>query len=131
MAAAEKMCEFEENGFYGYEMYEFKRNHIQIHPSHRKKFKGSRCVLTIRPREKVIAYKKFGWSSYEKGHYVPSGARVTMDYEFLFVTDNPLLQGCVKGHYWNSTRELGKTIRKLKRMVGGSKYLTIVREYKK
>lgn len=46
MAAIEKTCEF--SGEYpGWKMYEYKRNHIQIMPHHRKKFRGQKAVLYI------------------------------------------------------------------------------------
>lgn len=46
MAACEKVCEF--SGEYpGHEMYNFKRNHIQIMPKFRKEFRGHKATLHI------------------------------------------------------------------------------------
>lgn len=50
MAAFEKICEYSGN-YTGYEMYGFKRNHIQVEPKYRKNFRGMKAVLTISPKE--------------------------------------------------------------------------------
>lgn len=46
MAGVEKVCEF--SGEYpGYEMYKYKRNHIQVMPHYRKEFRGHEAVLYV------------------------------------------------------------------------------------
>lgn len=53
MAGIEKVCEF--SGEYpGWEMYGYKRNHIQIMPKYRKEFRGHEAVLFVFEREYII-----------------------------------------------------------------------------
>lgn len=47
MAAIEKICEYSGN-YTGWEMYGFKRNHIQVEPQYRKFFRGKKAILTIK-----------------------------------------------------------------------------------
>lgn len=53
MAGIEKVCEF--SGEYpGWEMYGYKRNHIQIMPKYRKEFRGHEAVLYVFEREWIV-----------------------------------------------------------------------------
>lgn len=47
MAGIEKICEYSGN-YTGWEMYGFKRNHIQVEPQYRKFFRGKKAILTIK-----------------------------------------------------------------------------------
>ncbi|ENR0918791.1 hypothetical protein ACETM9_003600 [Salmonella enterica] len=61
MAAIEKVCEF--SGEYpGGEMYGFKRNHIQIMPKHRKKFRGHKAVLFVF-KNRLIVNRSWGYET--------------------------------------------------------------------
>ena len=50
------------------------------------------------------------------------------EYTYSLNFDQDELQGIVEGKYLNYTYDLGTTIRKLKRLVGGNKYLTVKKE---
>lgn len=58
MAGAEKVCEF--SGEYpSWEMYKYKRNHIQIMPKYRKEFRGKNAVLYVIKRDLLVDYGDF------------------------------------------------------------------------
>lgn len=58
MAGIEKVCEF--SGEYpGWEMYDYKRNHIQVMPKYRKEFRGKDAVLYVVKRDLLVDYGNF------------------------------------------------------------------------
>lgn len=64
MAAIEKVCEFS-NEYPGGEMWNFKRNHIQIMPKYRKLFRGHKATLHIFEDGLKEVYKSGGYSDAE------------------------------------------------------------------
>lgn len=114
-------------------MYAYKRNHIQIHPKHRKLFRGNHAVLIIK-KTRQLALHRYGFvrglDNQITLKYFPltKSERLVDEYAYTLVVTNPDLLGRVNGQYENTTFELGKTIRKLKRLVG-SKNLTIKKAY--
>ena len=132
----EKVCEF--SGEYpGFLMYSYKRNHIQIMPKYRKKFKGAKAILHIFKPEVCCVYKSGGYStasqrdfkSLKKNGVIKSstfegflkewypGTKVKNKHEFCLKVEDISLQGEVQGNYFNSTFDLKDTIKRLKRML--------------
>lgn len=111
-------------------MYSWKRNSIQIQPKNRKYFKHKNAVLTIDSKEQIFIYKSGGYTTIDENnheifkHYeFLKMGKICWQYEYtLYVPD---VLGNVDGKYINWSSELGVVIRKLKRLVGGSKYLKI------
>lgn len=146
MAGIEKVCEF--SGEYpGWEMKEYKHNLIQIMPKYRKLFKKKKAKLKFTGVEymtrmgknhcKFFSYGneeqhkeyykclKMGLSK-EDAAYVAFGRpwhRPALEYNYSLITDDPDLQGQVKGVYANYTYNKGTVRRKLQRLVGGKRYL--------
>lgn len=58
MAAIEKICEFS-GEYVGYEMYDFKRNHIQISPEYRKEFRGKTATLYVFKSDLYVEHKGY------------------------------------------------------------------------
>lgn len=137
MAGIEKICEF--SGDYpGHDMYSYKRNHIQIVPKYRKKFRGAKHTLYVK---KGDMYAESKWGSfihviskeqYVKQNYdrwydcyqeyveecIQNGSRrLVREYEYCLVVDDRKLSGNVLGCYFNQSTEFGKVKRKLKRML--------------
>ena len=115
MAGIEKICEF--SGEYpGSEMYEYKRNHIQICPKYRKLFRGADFELVVTSKELNFVHKQ-GWSmSYNPDHN-PINCKIMTEYWFKLLVSDPELQGNVKGVYANWTYDLKDTVKRLKRML--------------
>lgn len=128
MAGIEKICEF--SGEYNdSEMYKWKRNHIQIKPEYRKNFKG--CPMML------IFYKP--WPD-EDPMMMFDGRRCIdvnmVEYDLIINPDDPnsewydKLAGNVNGVYHNwyyaPLHNKMTVIRKLRRLVGGKKFLTVV-----
>ena len=66
MAGIEKTCEFSGN-YTGWDMYGFKRNHIQVEPQYRKFFRGKKAVLTFKIRGEALRFK-YGSGKNEIGY---------------------------------------------------------------
>lgn len=134
MAGIEKVCEFSDE-YIGPEMYEFKRNHIQIHPRCRKQFRGATHTLFI---ETVKPYFNTGlggltqFNPESKNHFDPPfesvfdyidyvryfyGWRLTKKFDFNLRVEDPHLAGRVDGNYWETTTDLPSLKRRLKRML--------------
>lgn len=134
MAGIEKICEFS-GEHSAYAMYSYKRNHIQIIPKFRVKFRGADATLNIFKPTDILMYS-FG--SYErvmsnhKDSYNPPfnstkdyinyrkkthGMRHLKDYDFALCVSNEELMGRVGGVYINNTYDLKSTKRRLKRML--------------
>jgi len=135
MAGIEKICEFSDQ-YPGWEMYGFKRNHIQVMPEFRKLFRGADATLVIKSA-KVIEVRFFGRGysystpcEYELADYFDfdvttyreyqeyKGERFLIEYEYVLVVKDKHLQGTVRGKYFNHTMKLSTVKRKLKRMIG-------------
>ena len=103
MAAVEKICEF--SGDYpGSDMYIYKKDHIQIMPKYRKKFRNANAVFiyTKNPYKNVL----------------------TKEYDYcLFVFDKKL-QGNIEGMYFNHSSNFFETKKNMKKLVS-SKLLFI------
>ena len=125
MAGFEKCCEMgteiPENE--SWNMYYWKENLIQVHPSKRKLFRGKVARLIIHEGRWVSALK-VGGKIYSYGtpseHYplLKNEKFIKQWFYTLKVYDQEVL-GNVGGEYYNWTFELGTTIRKLKELVGG------------
>lgn len=133
MAGIEKICEL--SGEYpGWEMRAFKRNHIQIMPHHRKKFRGAKATLTIEFDElRVYDRWRGGYSRacpwrlmdydfaidwfFEAEHHYEK-QRFVVAYKYTLQVEDEHLQGEVQGKYVEWTTEIGSTVRRLKRMIG-------------
>ena len=111
-------------------MYSWKRNSIQVQPKNRKYFKHKNAVLTIDSKEQIFLYKSGGYTTIDENNYeifrqyeILKIGKIRWQYTYtLYVPD---VLGNVNGQYVNWSSELGIVIRKLKRLVGGSKYLKI------
>lgn len=118
MAGIEKVCEF--SGDYpGWLMYGYKRNHIQICPQYRKKFRGAKAYIEINKIEKCLVWKTGAYTDYPtwlENDKKPRG-RVAKHYFFTLVVEDPELQGEVNGRYYNWTFNMRQTIKRLKRML--------------
>ena len=111
-------------------MYSWKRNSIQVQPKNRKYFKHKNAVLTIDSKEQIFVYKSGGYTTIDENNH-----EIFKHYEFLkmgkirwqytYALYVPDVLGNVDGQYVNWSSEIGIVIRKLKRLVGGSKYLKI------
>lgn len=136
MPGIEKVCEF--SGVSpGWEMYGFKRSHIQVHPEHRKAFSGAHAELVFTGIE-LQQCRRFGRSVHitteshleaafyydgdvqawwdDKVEYYGYYNRIEYQYE-LRVTDTGL-QGEVGGVYKNWSADKGAVLRRIKRLVG-------------
>lgn len=136
MSGIEKICEFAGDSC-DFNMYQTKRNHIQIAAQHRKKFRGAKAELvftsaqldqcrrirsttyceSLGHHEAVAFYDgdiRTWWNDavYYNGYF----HRVEHTYE-LRVYD-PELQGRVKGVYLNWSTNKSAVIRRLKRLIG-------------
>lgn len=134
MAASEKVCEFGSDEYLGYEMRKHKKNLIQVNPSARHNFKNKKCTLIIHRGEWCAVNKERGkirWSSTPSDDDCNSNTVnwYVKEWYYTLKFEQEELQGQVDGEYLNWTYDLGTTIRKLKRLVGGSKYMTVIREF--
>lgn len=156
MAAIEKICEY--SGDYpGWKMWEYKRNHIQICPEHRKAFKGAKHVLVIAKSEKRIVYNGGGTSEIDSdvvycynsyrvvnrlwkgpGYYRWSGhhhstfellKKFRVEQEYIYDLYCPELLGNVEGHYINYSTNISAVKRRLKRMMGKDLNIVILEDY--
>lgn len=138
MAAIEKICEY--SGDYpSYEMYGYKKNHIQVMPKYRKLFRGSEATLLVFHKGKEWVYKWGGSSDYDKDlhkeemlDYEPpfkcykefmeyekshNGRRLVNCYEYVLNVKDEHLQGEVEGEYLNYTNNISTVKRKMKRLL--------------
>ena len=111
-------------------MYTWKRNSIQVQPKNRKYFKHKNAILTIDSKEQIFIYKSGGYAHVNKNNegmfksWVEDGIG-NIRWQYTYTLYVPDVLGNVDGKYINWSLELGIVIRKLKRLVGGSKYLKI------
>jgi hypothetical protein len=139
MAGIEKICEF--SGDYpGSNMYQYKKNSIQIVPKYRKKFKKSEHILHIFQPDKKWRGKCNSWSMdydvREMDDWTPAfknvkewetffssrnGCRVSFEYMYVLQVFKEDLQGEVNGLYLNWSYDLTAVKRKIKRIIGGKK----------
>jgi len=122
MAGCEKVCEL--TGEYcGPDMYRYKRDLIQISKEARKRFRGDSGHLlwwvsgyeVYNPRGLYCQpYDKD--CMYQKSLLVDSKYKLRPIYTYVYQTSNPDLQGSVEGDYTNTTRNISKVIRKIKRL---------------
>ena len=132
MAAIEKVCEYGSDEYLGFDMYKHKKNHIQVNPSARKYFKNKKCTLYIKLGEWVEVWKPRGTIlTYSRPDIYYNGPDrwFVRHWDYMLKFEQPELQGNVDGEYINHTFDLGTTVRKLKRLVGGTKYMNIVYEF--
>lgn len=136
MAGIEKICEF--SGEYGsYDMYQYKRNHIQILPQFRKKFRKAKHTLYVSKGQRYVASRSGSYMSvYSKKMFdrcnmarffdnyqnylndcLRHGGKFTNEYQYCLVVDDKSILGEVDGLYFNQTFDLACTKRKLKRML--------------
>jgi hypothetical protein len=127
MAAIEKMCEFD-GEFCGWEMYEWKKNNIQIQPKYRKLFRGAKVKLVVEINSVVYKNKynsltildDWDFSEINKDYTLENLAmanfKTRFEYKFTLVVDDTSLQGQVEGQYTNFTCNLKDTIKKIKRL---------------
>lgn len=148
MAAIDKVCEL--SGEYpGWKMYGYKRNHIQIMPQYRSRFKGHKAVLNFSDTEYVLQMgpnrdNYYGYSNKEafkqyqsllkQGCSVKDAAKIAFGkasyrpffrYNYELITRVPELQGEVEGVYSNTSYRKSTVRRKLQRLVGGKRFLKI------
>lgn len=134
MAGIEKVCEFSDE-YIGPEMYEHKRNHIQIHPRYRKLFRGASHTLYIESVKPYFALKGGGITEMNPdalNHYEPPfgsvreyveyvryfyGWRPVKEVAFNLKIDDPELAGQVEGNYREWTTDFASLKRRLKRML--------------
>lgn len=134
MAGIEKICEFS-GVHYGWKMYDFKRNHIQIHPRYRKHFRGASHTLFINNVEPYFKSKFGGLMGFDprvKEYFDPPfesdleyidymrqvcGQRLVKQIEFTLRIDDPALAGNVNGDYLETTTDFSALKRRLKRML--------------
>jgi hypothetical protein len=140
MAGIEKVDEV--SGEYcGWEMYGYKRDHIQVSPKNRKLFKHQPAILVIfKSSQGVYQTSKYGYTHiqyqnynkhlYEKinkkwhtwvskkysGVEILKPISVLSEYDFCLYV--PGMLGEVDGKYWNYTTNIGNIKRRLNRMLG-------------
>ena len=139
MVGIEKVCEF--SGEHpGWLMYGYKRNHIQIVPKYRKLFRGADAILYVFKPEEILVDKWGGYSTYTEqdfncykqmfpddltlratyDEYIACnfpGTKRKLEYNFMLKVKDATLQGEVDGEYFNYTRDLPATKKRLKRML--------------
>ena len=128
MAAIEKICEF--SGDYpGWDMYKYKRNHIQIMPEHRKLFAKCKCILVIHDKEMVHINKKGGLMfSCDTEFLSMLGYKLKPRYTYSLVVLDENLQSEVEGIYLNWSTKIGTVIRKMKRLTKNP-HLKVIRDF--
>lgn len=136
MSGIEKICELS-GKYLSHLMYSYKRNSIQVMPSHRKLFAKQEHTLYIAkktelyeiyssggrlqlawpdPNAYVIKYRG-KWYGFRQHRMSGTYKRISVGYKHEFCLHVPGLQGRVDGYYYNHTFDLGTTKRKLKRML--------------
>lgn len=128
MAAIDKICEF--SGDYpGWDMYIYKRNHIQIMPEYRKLFAKCKCILVIHDK-KMVNVNKYGsmMSSSNAKLLNILGYKLKPRYTYSLVVLDENLQGEVEGIYVNWSTEISTVIRKMKRLTKNP-HLKVIRDF--
>lgn len=135
MAGIEKVCEFS-GDYYSYDMYSYKRNHIQIHPMYRKRFSGAGHTLHVNSIRPVLHHKRHDWyrtfaidilSNYEPPFHTVreyneyasyfENEKLIAEVDFTLEVFDPELAGEVSGRYNNLTLDFNSTKRRIKRML--------------
>lgn len=134
MAGIEKVCEFS-GDYEGWNMYAYKRNHIQVHPRYRKRFRGATHTLFLTGKKPYFLSKHGGLMAFhpqDKEHFEPPfetdeeyvqymrevlGERLVNMVDFNLRIDDPDLAGEVEGNYRETTTDLTSLKRRLKRML--------------
>lgn len=147
MAGIDRVCEFSGESpncpIYGgsWIMKRWKRNHIQIMPQYRKRFRGATARLRIVETEVNLWHK--GRTSYESpcvwtavehdesaAEYVwneqQKGNCLRIQYLYVLEVDDPELQGEVGGRYKEWSHDISAVIRRLRRLTGP--HLEVIRE---
>ena len=128
MAAVEKICEFS-GDCPGWDMYMYKRNHIQIMPEYRKLFAKCKCILVIHDK-KMVNVNKYGsiMSSSNAKLLNILGYKLKPRYTYSLVVLDENLQGEVEGIYLNWSTKIGTVIRKMKRLTKNP-HLKVIRDF--
>lgn len=148
MAGFEKVCDLS-GEFASHKMYRYKRNHIQIMPQYRSRFKGHKAVLNFSETEYLLQMgpnrdNYYGYSNKEafkeyksllkQGRSAKEAAKIAFgeasyrpffQYSYELITRVPELQGQEQGVYSNTSYSKGTVRRKLQRLVGGKRFLKI------
>ena len=125
MAAIDKICEF--SGDYpGWDMYIYKRNHIQIMPEYRKLFAKCKCILVIHDK-KMVNVNKYGSMLFSSNAKL-LGYKLKPRYTYSLVVLDENLQGEVEGIYLNYSTKIGTVIRKMKRLTKNP-HLKVIRDF--
>lgn len=140
MSGIEKICEF--SGEYpGADMYQYKKNSIQIIPSYRNKFKNAEHVLHIFKPVKIWKGKgkqsftqdynldeMTDWSipftnikKWEKFHSSRYNCRAVNEYNYCLQVFDDKLKGEVDGIYLNWSTDISAVKRKIKRILKSRK----------
>lgn len=136
MAGIDRICEFA-GGSNDFEMSLAKRNHIQIAPQHRKKFRGAKAelVFTVAELEQCQRIRKTTYSQtlayHEAVAYYEGDVRAwwkdaveyggffhRVEYTFELRVEDPELLGRVNGVYRNLSTNKSAVIRRMKRLIG-------------
>lgn len=128
MAAIDKICEF--SGDYpGWDMYKYKRNHIQIMPEYRKLFAKCKCILVIHDK-KMVNVNKYGSIMFNSNAKLINilGYKLKPRYKYSLVVLDENLQGEVEGIYVNWSTEISTVIRKMKRLTKNP-HLKVIRDF--
>ena len=128
MAAIDKICEF--SGDYpGWDMYKYKRNHIQIMPKYRKLFAKCKCILVIHDK-KMVNVNKYGSIMFNSNAKLINilGYKLKPRYRYSLVVLDENLQGEVEGIYVNWSTEISTVIRKMKRLTKNP-HLKVIRDF--
>lgn len=136
MAAIEKICEFS-GEYVGGEMWNHKRNHLQILPKHRKEFRGKQHILRFFKPDLVIRVKTGyvylvseevhvrneypgSYSDYiksELAYYNNRNRKGVLAHEYQYVLEVPDVPGEVDGEYSGYTYNKKLLKKRLKRML--------------
>lgn len=143
MAAIEKICEYS-GDYCGWDMYEYKRNSIQVAPRYRELFRGATAKLIIREKTLRIGNKRrdalfypddwfpghtLGSIDYSKYSYGHGGLwRTRVRYEYSLVVEDKHLQGIVGGEYIHYSSEISDVKRKLIRLLRCDKNKFVVED---
>jgi hypothetical protein len=140
MAAIEKMDEVTGEGC-GWDMYAWKRDHIQVAPETRKLFKGKKATLYIfKPNEDSLFHiqrwggytrisynKEFydkidgNWHVWKRNYLKPGYEKAVPCYvttEYNYVLYVPEIQGEVEGRYHQDSFKIASVKRRINRMMG-------------
>lgn len=132
MAGIEKVCEL--TGEYcSHEMYQWKRNQLQVKRECRKLFRKADHILHVYKEDRYLIHKKGGATAFCDGYWLAyssmynnekefmkdcyKGYTLRNEYTYVLEVTNPALQGEVKGKYMNWTTDLKTVKRKLKRIL--------------